>query len=208
VSDSCNNSACEIDKLRERQYGTLKIVLAINLVMFFIELTAGILASSTALLADSLDMLGDAIVYAFSLYVVAKSVRWKAVSAMIKGSIMALFGLFVFAQAIYKILNPETPVYEAIGLIGLLAFIANGTCLYLLWKHREEDINMRSVWICSRNDIIANSAVFFAALGVWLTDHQWPDIAIGLAIALLFLRSAFYVIRDAQRIRSGQETAK
>lgn len=203
MSDCCNDTACEIEKLRERQYGTLKIVLAINLIMFVVELTAGILASSTALLADSLDMLGDAIVYAFSLYVVARSVKWKAVSAMIKGVIMAMFGLFVLAQAIYKFLNPETPVYQAIGIIGLLAFVANGTCLYLLWKHREEDINMRSVWICSRNDIIANTSVFFAAFGVWLTDHQWPDIVIGLAIALLFLRSSFYVIRDARRIRSG-----
>ena len=102
MADCCSNTACEIEKLRERQYGTLKVVLAINFIMFLLEITAGILASSTALLADSLDMLGDSIVYGFSLYVVAKSDRWKAISATIKGSIMAMFGLFVLGQAIYK----------------------------------------------------------------------------------------------------------
>lgn len=204
MPDCCNDTACEIEKLRDRQYGTLKIVLAINAIMFIVEMTAGILASSTALLADSLDMLGDAIVYTFSLYVVAKSIRWKAASALVKGGIMGSFGLFVSGQAIYKMFNPALPTYEAIGLIGLLALIANGLCLYLLWKHKEEDINMRSVWICSRNDIIANVSVLFAALGVWLTSHQWPDIIIGLAISLLFMRSSFSVIRDARKIRSDQ----
>ena len=203
MADCCTNSACEIEKLRERQYGTLKLVLAINLVMFLVEMTAGILASSTALLADSLDMLGDSIVYGFSLYVVAKSDQWKAISAIIKGSIMALFGLFVLGQAAYKMIFPVVPVYEAIGIIGFLALIANGSCLLLLWKHKSEDINMKSVWICSRNDIIANSSVLVAALGVWLTQHQWPDIIIGIAIALLFLRSAFYVLKEAKAVKGA-----
>jgi cation diffusion facilitator family transporter len=203
MADCCGDSACEIEKLRERQYGTLKIVLIINLVMFLVEITAGILASSTALLADSLDMLGDSIVYGFSLYVVARSDRWKAVSAMIKGGIMAAFGLFVLAQAIYKIIFPVVPVHEAIGIIGLLALIANGTCLLLLWKHKTEDVNMKSVWICSRNDIIANLSVLVAALGVWLTNHQWPDVAIGIAIALLFLRSSYYVLQEAIAVKNS-----
>ena len=202
MAKCCSDSACEIEKLRERQYETLRWVLLINLSMFLIEIIAGILASSTALLADSLDMLGDAIVYGFSLYVVAKSVRWKAISALIKGSIMAVFGLFVLGQATYKIVFPVVPTYEIIGIFGFMALIANSVCLLLLWKHRSEDINMKSVWICSRNDIIANSSVLVAAVGVWLTQHQWPDIVIGIAIALLFLRSSFYVIKEANAVKS------
>ncbi|MGD9386437.1 MAG: cation transporter [Thioalkalispiraceae bacterium] len=194
-----------MEKLRERQYGTLKIVLAINLTMFLVEIIAGLLASSTALLADSLDMLGDSIVYGFSLYVVAKSVKWKAISAIIKGSIMAIFGFFVLGQAIYKIIYPVVPTFEAIGIVGLLALTANGVCLLLLWKHKSEDINMKSVWVCSRNDIIANFSVLLAAVGVWLSQNQWPDVLVGIAIALLFLRSAYYVLREAFIIKAQNQ---
>lgn len=190
---------CASDQMRESQGKTLKIVLAINLAMFGIEATAGWLAGSTALLADSLDMLGDALVYGFSLYVLARDDGWKAISAFIKGGIMAGFGLFVLAQAIYKLLHPEVPTYETMGAIGLLALAANSVCLYLLWKHRADDVNMRSVWLCSRNDIIANSAVLIAGIGVWLTASQWPDLVVGLGIAALFLRSAVHVFGDAAR---------
>ncbi|MEW5891799.1 MAG: cation diffusion facilitator family transporter [Pseudomonadota bacterium] len=190
---------CASAKMRDSQGRTLKLVLAINLVMFGIEATAGWLAGSTALLADSLDMLGDALVYGFSLYVLARDDKWKAISAFIKGGIMAGFGLFVLAQAIGKLLHPEVPTYETMGAIGLLALAANSLCLYLLWKHRSDDVNMRSVWLCSRNDLIANSAVLVAAAGVWLTASQWPDLVVGLGIAALFLRSALHVFTDASR---------
>jgi Co/Zn/Cd efflux system component len=197
MADCCSNTACEIDKLRGRQSWTLKIVLAINGVMFLVEFSAGILAASTALMADSLDMLGDTIVYGFSLYVVSRNDAWKAVSAMIKGGIMALFGFFVLAQAAVRVFNPVTPQFEWIGLIGLLALVTNALCLSLLWHHRTDDVNMRSVWLCSRNDIIANTSVLFAALGVWILNSQWPDLLVGLGIAGLFLRSAIHVFRDA-----------
>lgn len=197
MKDCCTNSACEIEKLKARQSRTLKAVLGINVGMFSIELVAGLIAASTALLADSLDMLGDALVYGFSLYVVSRNNAWKAASAMIKGWIMALFGVFVLAQAIYKVLYPVTPQFETIGLVGLLALAANAVCLGLLWRHRAEDVNMRSVWLCSRNDIIANISVLFAALGVWLINSQWPDLLVGLGIAVLFLRSAYHVLKDA-----------
>ncbi|MBI5938504.1 MAG: cation transporter [Betaproteobacteria bacterium] len=190
---------CASDQMRESQGKTLKLVLAINLAMFGVEATAGWLAGSTALLADSLDMLGDALVYGFSLYVLARDDRWKAISAFIKGGIMAGFGLFVLGQAIYKMLHPELPIYETMGAIGFLALAANSVCLYLLWKHRADDVNMRSVWLCSRNDIIANSAVLIAGAGVWLTASQWPDLIVGLGIAALFLRSAVHVFADASR---------
>lgn len=197
MSDCCNDKACEIETLRNRQSSTLKIVLTINAVMFVVELTAGLMGGSVSLLADSLDMLGDALVYGFSIYVVARGARMKANAALFKGGIMAAFGFFVLGQAIYKVIFPQVPVFEAIGAIGLLALAANSICFALLWRHRADDINMSSVWLCSRNDIIANVSVLFAAIGVWFTHSGWPDIVVGLAIAALFLRSALSVLRAA-----------
>jgi Co/Zn/Cd efflux system component len=197
MADCCNDKTCEIEALRSRQSSTLTIVLGINIVMFFIELTAGLIASSVSLVADSLDMLGDALVYGFSIYVVARGARMKAKAALLKGGIMATFGLFVLGQVVFKVVFPQVPVFEAIGAIGLLALAANSLCLVLLWRHRADDINMSSVWLCSRNDIIANISVLVAAIGVWLTHSGWPDILVGLALAALFLRSALFVLRGA-----------
>jgi cation diffusion facilitator family transporter len=198
MSDCCNNKSCEITALQQNQTSTLKIVLLINALMFIVELSAGMLANSNALLADSLDMLGDALVYGFSLYVVGLGIKWKARSALLKGSIMLLFGMFVLAHTIYKIIYPQLPTYELMSLVGLLALLANGICLGLLWRHRSDDINMRSVWLCSRNDIIANTAVLLAAAAVWLLQSAWPDIVVGLGIGYLFLRSSIHVLRDAR----------
>lgn len=204
MSGCCGDKSCEIDALQQRQGATLRVVLAINAVMFAVELAAGLMSGSLSLLADSLDMLGDALAYGFSLYVVARGSRAKAFSALFKGGIMAAFGLFVLVQAIYKILYPQVPVFETIGMIGLVALGANAACLGLLWRHRGDDINMRSVWLCSRNDIVANLSVLLAAVGVWLTHSPWPDIVVGLAIAALFLRSSVSVLRDA---RAALQTA-
>ncbi len=196
MTDCCTDKACEIEALQKRQGSVLKVVLVINAVMFIVEMTAGFIAGSTALLADSLDMLGDAMVYGFSIYIVARGAKWKSIAALFKGGIMSAFGLFVLGQAVYKMLFPQLPMFEAIGIIGLLALITNTLCLTMLWQHRTDDINMRSVWLCSRNDIIANVSVLFAA-GVWLTQSGWPDVLIGLAIACLFIRSAFHVLSEA-----------
>ena len=198
MTDCCTDAACVVEKLQARQTSTLKVVLVINAGMFLLEFAAGLFAASTALLADSLDMFGDALVYGFSLYVVSRNDRWKAVSAAMKGGLMALFGLFVLGQATYKFFNPAAPQFETIGVIGLLALAANGVCLLLLWRHRAEDVNMRSVWLCSRNDIIANVSVILAGLGVWLTGSQLPDLLVGLGIAVLFLRTAFHVFQDSE----------
>ena len=197
MADCCNDKVCEIEALRSRQSAMLKVVLGINAVMFGVELTAGIMSASVSLLADSLDMLGDALVYGFSLYVVARGARMKAKAALLKGGIMAAFGLFVLAQAVNKMLLPHVPAFETIGAIGALALAANGLCLFLLWQHRADDINMRSVWLCSRNDIIANISVLFAAAGVGFTGSGWPDIVVGFALAALFLKSASFVLRSA-----------
>ena len=203
MSDCCNDKACEIEALKAKQSSTLKAVLGINATMFAVEIAAGIAAGSVALVADSLDMLGDALVYGFSLYAVTRGLREKALSALLKGGIMAAFGITVLLQAVYRALHPEAPVVELIGVIGTVALIANGTCLALLWRHRADDINMRSVWLCSRNDIIANVSVLVAAAGVWTTRSAWPDIVVGTALAVLFFRSSVQVIRDALRALRG-----
>ena len=201
----CTDDTCVSTELAGRQRRILIWVLIINAVMFVVEASAGWLANSSALLADSLDMLGDTIAYGFSLYAIARGPRWTAISALLKGSIMALFGLFVLGEVISKLIWPVMPVAGTIGIIGVLALLANLTCLLLLTRHRSDDINMHSVWLCSRNDIIANTGVLLAAAGVALTQQGWPDIVIGLIIATLFLRSAFQVFGRA--IRQLRETS-
>lgn len=183
--------------MRLRQGKTLKTVLGINSVMFVVVLAAALMAGSVALLSDSLDNLGDALTYAVSLYAITRSLRTKAKVAVLKGVLILAAGIAVLGQVIWKIARPEVPVFETMGAVSLLALAANGLCLLLLTRHRHDDINMSSVWECSRNDIAANIAVFVAAFGVWATGSGWPDIAIGLALAALFLRSAVYVLRGA-----------
>lgn len=199
MSDCCSDKACELEALKLRQASTLKVVLGINAVMFVVEFLAGLLAGSTSLVADSLDMLGDALVYGFSLFAVTRGRRAKALSALFKGIIMALFGLVVLGQVAYKIIVPYVPAFDVIGVVGCIALVANGICLLLLWRHRADDINMSSVWLCSRNDIIANSAVICAAAAVWVTQSAWPDLIVGAAIAALFLKSAATVLVAAIR---------
>lgn len=199
MAGCCAQDGCGIDELQGRQSRILRIVLAINALMFIVEITAGLMAGSTSLLADSLDMLGDALVYGFSLYVVGRSDVWKAASALSKGTVMALFGIFVLGQAAYKSIHVQTPAFQAIGIVGFAALAANAVCVLLLVRHRADDVNMRSVWICARNDIVANVAVLAAAAGVWASGSQWPDLAVGLGIAVLFLRSAGGVLHDASR---------
>ncbi len=203
MGSCCEDKSCAIETLRGRQGRTLRIVLAINVVLFLVELTAGIFASSTALMADSLDSLGDALVYAFSLFVLFKSERWRAGAVLLKGAIMLGFGGAVSLALVARILSPVIPVAETIGSVGVLALAANLTCLLLLTRHRNEDLNMESVWLCSRNDIVANVGVLFAAAGVAVIHSRWPDLAIGAVIAVLFLRSSFHVITRAQRELRG-----
>jgi Co/Zn/Cd efflux system component len=197
MTDCCESKACAIEALRERQSGTLKIVLVINAVMFLVVLAAGLLADSSAVIADSLDNLGDALTYALSLYAVGRGERAKGWVAMFKAVLILSAALFVVGQIAYKVMNPSIPIFEAMGLIGLLALAANGTCLALLWKHRSEDVNMSSVWECSRNDIASNLAVIAAAGLVWVFGSGWPDILIGALLAVVFLRSAMRVFRGA-----------
>jgi cation diffusion facilitator family transporter len=211
VDACCEQKAQEITTLRGEHRRVLVVVLMINAFLFVVEATAGVLAHSTALLADSLDMLGDSLVYGFSLYVLWRSAEWKAIAAVFKGIVMAAFGVGVLAEAVYKVTVGVVPVAETMGIIGLLVLLGNGLCFLLLFRHRSDDLNMRSTWICSRNDIIANMSVLVAAVGVKVFDASWPDILVGAAIAALFLRSAFTVLSESfaelHKLKSRSEIA-
>jgi len=195
MSSCCEDKGCALEAIGARQAGTLRIVLGINAVMFVVVFAAGLWASSSALLSDSLDNLGDAFTYAVSLYAVGRGARVKAKVAILKGLLILAAGVFALGLVVYKLMSPAVPVVETMGFIAALALIANSVCLALLWKHRNEDVNMSSVWHCSRNDIASNLSVFVAAAGVWSIHSQWPDLAVGLALALLFMNSARSVLQ-------------
>jgi Co/Zn/Cd efflux system component len=195
------------DLLRDAQRRrVLWTVLAINATMFLVELGAGLLAGSVALQADSLDMLGDTLVYGFSLFVVGRSVRWRARAAQLKGAVMLLFGLAVLGQVVLKVLHGVPPNPTIVSGTGALALVANLACLGLLFRFRADDINMHSTWLCSRNDILANTGVIMSAAGVALFASIWPDVLVSLAIVALFLRSANRVlVAAAYEVRSDEE---
>lgn len=193
----CNEDDAHLQNMRQRQARMLWAVLTINACMFVIEFGAGWWAGSTALLGDSLDMLGDTLVYGLSLMVVARSLRWKAISAAIKGSIMFAFGLLVLLEVVHKLVAGHAPEAAPMMAIGALALVANTVCLVLLTRHRGDDVNMRSSWVCSRNDLLANTGVICAGALVMATGSLLPDVVVGAAIAALFLQSSVGVLRDA-----------
>lgn len=196
MSECCNND-CALDALHARQRGTLQIVLVINAVMFFVIAVAALYAKSSALLADSLDNLGDALTYGLSIYAVSRGSAVKARVALFKGGLILLSALLVAAQIVYRLFNPGVPVFEIMGTFSLLGLAANSICLFLLWRHRHEDVNMNSVWECSRNDIASNTSVFIAAGAVYLTASGWPDILVALGLVWMLARSAIRVISSA-----------
>jgi cation diffusion facilitator family transporter len=207
MDQCCETKASELAALRLRQSRVLAVVLAVNLTMFCIEFGAGLLSGSTALLADSLDMLGDALVYGFSLFVLHRSLTWRARAALVKGGIMAAFGVGVLLEAFVRLATGVPPMVPVMAAIGSFALFANAFCFSLLWRHRGDDINLRSTWLCSRNDLIANVAVLVAAAAVAWSGSLWPDFVVGAGIAVLFLRTAGSVLRDSlaelARARSG-----
>jgi Co/Zn/Cd efflux system component len=197
--ESDMDDCCVAHNIPERQRRVFRIVLLINVMMFLIESLAGILSASTALLADSLDMLGDAFVYGISLYAIGGGTIWQARAAALKGIVMGAFGLGVLVQVALTILNGLVPLANVMGSVGLFALTSNVACLALLSRHRDDDINMRSAWTCSRNDVIGNVGVLIAAVAVSLSGSAWPDIIIGLAVGAVFCRSALFVLWEASR---------
>jgi Co/Zn/Cd efflux system component len=197
MDSCCDSKADELAQLRTKQGRVLYFVLAINAIMFFVEFTAGWIVNSTALLADSLDMLGDTLVYTISLYVLHRGVRARAGAALFKSGFLMFFGLLIIGEAIRKSVLGVVPEAGWMGVIGLIALAANLTCLMLLYRHRSDDINMSSTWLCSRNDVIANTSVLAAAALVAFTGTLWPDVILGVGLALLYLHSSWQVAREA-----------
>ncbi|MGQ3486435.1 cation transporter [Roseovarius pacificus] len=180
-----------------RYRAILWIVLTINAVMFAVEIIAGLAAGSAALQADALDFFADAANYGISLFVLGMTLRWRASAALVKGASMGLFGLWVIGSVVWHALQGTVPAWGTMGLVGVAALLANGACLALLYAWRDGDANMRSVWICSRNDVVANLAVLAAALGVFGTGTGWPDIIVASIMAFLALQGAVTIIRHA-----------
>jgi Co/Zn/Cd efflux system component len=190
---------CEVgfDGLSGRYKRVLWAVIAINGVMFGVEMSAGVLAGSQALKADALDFLGDTLTYGISLAVIGMPLIWRARAALLKGLSLGAMGLWVLGSTAYQLLVLGVPRAEVMGAIGLLAFAANVASVLLLLRYRDGDANVRSVWLCSRNDAIGNLAVVLAAGGVWSTATAWPDLVVAGIMAALFLWSAIGIIRQA-----------
>ncbi len=197
MDQCCEAKAEELVALRDSQRRVLAVVLVVNIAMFCIEFGAGLLSGSTAVLADSLDMLGDSLVYGFTLYVLHRSLAWRARAALAKGVIMAAFGLGVLLESAFRLGAGVPPLVPLMVGTGALALIANAFCFFLLWRHRADDINLRSTWLCSRNDLIGNGAVLVAAVLVAWSESIWPDVIVGVGIAGLFLRTATSVLRES-----------
>jgi len=199
ADDCCSRKGDTIAALAQKagQRRVLVIVMTINLAMFVVEFGGGLAARSSALMADSVDMLGDAFVYALSLYALHRGPRWEAGAAIAKGLLILGLGVAVAVEIADKLANGVPPSSRLMLGFGSAALIANLTCLGLLWRFREANVNMRSTFECSRNDVISNIGVLLAAGLVAGTGTAWPDIAVGGAIALLFLRSAWRVLAEA-----------
>ena len=172
-------------------------VIALNASMFAVEMVGGAMAGSQALQADALDFLGDTLTYGMSLAVIGLSLRVRATAALIKGATLALMGLWVLGATVWHVFVLGTPRAEVMGLIGFLALAANVASVLILIKYKDGDANVRSVWLCSRNDAIGNIAVMLAALGVWGTATGWPDVIVAAILASLFLNSASKILRQA-----------
>ncbi len=197
MATCCEDKTCAMGAMRRSHGRLLWAMLAINATMFVVESGAGIRAHSTALLADALDMLGDALVYGFSLFVLRRSARWQAGAALVKGGFMLAFGLGVLWEAFYRAVDPTMPSVDTVGIIGGAALGANLICCFLLYRYRSDNLNLSSTWLCSRNDLMANIAVLLAAYASHRLVSPWPDIGVGTLIASLFLFSAAQVLRQA-----------
>jgi Co/Zn/Cd efflux system component len=187
------------DGASRRYRRALIAVIAINAMMFVVEIAAGIGAQSQALQADALDFLADTITYSVSLVVIGMAAAVRARAALAKGSLLLVTGLWVLATTLYRVFSGAAPEADVMGAIGALALAANLTSVVLLLRFRDGDANVRSVWLCSRNDAIGNVAVMIAAAGVWGTRTMWPDLLVAAVMATLFVSSAVSILRQALR---------
>ncbi len=197
VCNSCQSDAPPTPDPRWRRM--LWIALAINLAMFLGEIVAGIASGSRSLQADALDFLGDSANYAISLGVAGMALGWRSRAALLKGGTILAFGLYVLVTTVLAALGRGVPQAETMGIVGVIALIANGSVALMLYRYRSGDANMRSVWICSRNDAIGNLAVLFAAAGVIGTGTAWPDLAVALLMATLGIWGGLQIISQARK---------
>ena len=188
-------------KLDAKQGNTYRrvlwVALAINAAMFLVEIGAGLTAGSASLQADALDFFGDAANFAISLFVLGMVLRYRATAAMVKGLTMGTFGLWIIGTVIWHAVHGTLPSAVTMGAVGVAALVANGVSFTLLWSYRQGDANMRSAWICTRNDVLGNLAVLLAALGVFGTGTGWPDVIVAAIMAILSLQGAATVARQA-----------
>jgi len=203
MAHSCCGRNVRFEGLDPVYKRVLWTVIAINAVMFAVELAAGHMASSQALQADALDFLGDTLTYAISLAVIGRSLQTRSYAAILKGASLTLMAVWVLGSTAYNVLVLGTPRAEIMGIIAVLALAANATSVLLLIRYKDGDANVRSVWLCSRNDAIGNIAVMGAALAVWSMDSAWPDLLVATVMAGLFLRSSSQILLQAwQEARS------
>ncbi len=208
-TESCGCSGNPVfDGLDSRYKAVLWVVIALNGAMFLIEILAGKLAGSQALQADALDFLGDAMTYGLSLAVIGMSLRTRAKAALIKGASLAAMGLWVLGSTLYQTLILGLPKAEIMGVIGFLALAANLTSVMLLLRYKDGDANVRSVWLCSRNDAIGNIAVVMASGAVWVSASAWPDLLVAMVMAALFLRSSQLILLQAWAEYQSDEDAE
>ena len=207
MSGCCGHDA-KFDGVSDDYKRRLWIVIAINAIMFFVEMGAGRLAQSQALQADALDFLGDALTYGISLAVIGASIQARTNAALFKGISLVLVGLWVFGSTLSRVFYADVPTAEIMGVIGFLALVANLASVLVLMKYKDGDANVRSVWLCSRNDAIGNVAVMFAALGVWGTATVWPDLIVAGIMASLFLSSAYQILTQALAERQAEKVSQ
>lgn len=204
MSASCGHSHGTFEGVSAEYKRRLWAVIAINAAMFAVEMTAGQLARSQALQADALDFFADAVTYGISLAVIGAPLGVRSLAAAGKGASLFLMGLFVFATTIWRVFYNGVPEAPVMGAIGFLALAANVTSVLLLMRYKDGDANVRSVWLCSRNDAIGNVIVMIAALGVWGSATAWPDLAVAAVMAGLFLNSSVQILRQSwQEWRRG-----
>lgn len=194
----CCGHDLKFEGISGRYKAILWIVIAINALMFVVETGASVPANSMALRADALDFLGDTLTYGITLLAIGHSLRWRASAAMFKGVTLMLMGLWVLGSTFYQVLILGIPSELMMGSVAMLAFVANMTSVLLLLRYRDGDANIRSVWLCSRNDAIGNVAVMFAAVAVYYMQTKWPDLVVAFLMSGLFFYSSFQIIIQAR----------
>lgn len=201
----CCNAKHSFEGLSKKYKRILYWIIAINALMFMVEMSAGIGAQSQALQADALDFLADTFTYALSLWVIGKAIAIRTNAAIFKGVSLLLMALWVFGSTLYRLFVLNSPEAFTMGSVAIAACVANLICVVLLREYKDGDANVRSVWLCSRNDAIGNVVVVIAAFGVWGTDTPWPDLLVAVFLALLFLSSAWQILKQSiAEKRSGE----